>query len=202
MIRIVKLGGSLLDLPDLASRWRQWEHAQSPGIHHVIVGGGAWVDAIRRFDAHHHLPDHFTHWLAIDAMQITAKLASIALRIPCVTELVERSGPSTIFETSNWLREREPYHNGPSLPQTWSVTSDSIAARVAQVADADELVLLKSSLPSYNNSHSEPAGLSNEPIGRDFEAVGYVDEYFPRIAPLIRRIRLVDFRHPEFLEQS
>jgi aspartokinase-like uncharacterized kinase len=54
------------------------------------------------------------------------------------------------------------------LPHRWTVTSDTIAARVATAIEADILILLKS---------------VSWPAGRDFDEasrLGVVDEYFPR----------------------
>ncbi len=66
--------------------------------------------------------------------------------------------------------------NDQSLPHSWSVTTDSIAARIADVLQADELVLLKSS----------------EPPDDPDEMRGYVDEYFPIAARNLKKIRFVN----------
>jgi hypothetical protein len=55
-----------------------------------------------------------------------------------------------------------------ALPHTWEVTSDSVAARVAQVTGARRLVLLKST--------DFPEGIDAEETGRR----GLVDAYFAR----------------------
>jgi aspartokinase-like uncharacterized kinase len=70
-----------------------------------------------------------------------------------------------------------------ALPHTWSVTTDSIAARAAVVFRAERLVLLKST--------DIPPGTSWESAA----ANGWVDAHFPQIAPTIAcPIEVVNFR--------
>jgi hypothetical protein len=74
------------------------------------------------------------------------------------------------------------------LPRTWDVTSDSIAARLAALLDADELVLVKSCLPT---GELTPGVVAQR---------GYTDRYFPRAVAGVRVVRCVNLRadgHPE-----
>ena len=64
------------------------------------------------------------------------------------------------------------------LPHRWSVTSDSIAARIAGCLSAEELVLLKSVDPP------EPA-VCGPP---------FVDEHFAVACEALRRVRCVNLR--------
>jgi hypothetical protein len=68
-----------------------------------------------------------------------------------------------------------------SLPHSWAVTSDSLAARVAQVGGAHRLILLK--------SVDVPAGVS----WPEAAARGWVDEYFPQAVSGLT-IEIVNFR--------
>src|SRR5262249_8861949 len=68
------------------------------------------------------------------------------------------------------------------LPHCWSVTSDSVAARIARVCGASELILLKSvSLPPENT-------------WTDASAEGIVDGYFPSAVRELSKIRVINFR--------
>ncbi|MDA1179764.1 MAG: hypothetical protein O2931_13325, partial [Planctomycetota bacterium] len=80
--RVVKLGGSLLSDPQLPVRWDAWWRSQPRWDTLVVVGGGCWVDAVREADKLHSLGEEVSHWLAIDALRITARLAGQVLGLP------------------------------------------------------------------------------------------------------------------------
>lgn len=186
--RVIKLGGSLLSMPDLIPSFRAWIVRQPPAANVVIVGGGAAADAVREADHLHRLDETTAHWLCIRMMSVQAEM--LAALLPEATliddfvrcsEHVNVSGLS-VFDVERFLRNDEPTTPGMPLPHGWHVTSDSIAARVAQLLEVDELVMLKSTLP--------PRGSDV----RSLAACGYVDEYFPQAVVGVRRIRCVDLR--------
>jgi len=85
---------------------------------------------------------------------------------------------SIVFSPVQFLREVETDLPPRPLPHSWSVTSDSIAARIAQVLPAGELVLLKSADPPGDAATRPP----------------YVDEYFATAAQGLNRVRFVNLR--------
>ena len=87
------------------------------------------------------------------------------------------------------LRREEQQQVAGRLPIGWEVTSDSIAARIAELTGSVELVLLKSTLP--------PAGASVSQL----VANGYVDDWFQH-AWTTGRLRCVDLRREQFPERS
>jgi aspartokinase-like uncharacterized kinase len=182
--RVVKLGGSLLDLPELAGRLRGWIAEQPPARNLIIVGGGQFAEALRALDRVHHLGDEACHGLAVGAMSLTARLLhAVVPDWPLITwpgELA-RAGPPAIFDVADFLAADERSTDRPPLPHSWDVTSDSIAARVAWRVAATELVLLKSSLPPENSDTAAAA------------SPGYVDAHFPQAAAGLR-VRCVDLR--------
>lgn len=189
-VRVIKLGGSLLEWPELASRLRAWLAVQPPAVNVAIVGGGALVDKLRALDAAHSLSPETSHWLAIRAMSIMA--AAVAELVPeaILVDEVEHldfseSGPLQILDAQRFLRAE--HGSADALPASWDVTSDSIAARVAAVLQAQELVLLKSTLT---------------PDATDLVSLavsGYVDACFPHAAQSLA-VRYVNLRSDDFAE--
>ncbi len=189
-IRVVKVGGSLFDLPDLADRLRAWLSEQSPAHHVIVTGGGALVEQVRRWHALRPLNDAAAHWMSVDLMTVTAHMLHDHLpEIPLIEDdrlLCQRLGERscTLFGPGQWLRHSEPNLPGRKLPTNWQVTSDSIAARLAITLLADELVLLKSALPQKK---------SVEQLVQE----GYLDRMFAALHPDLPRTFLVNLRDPD-----
>jgi 5-(aminomethyl)-3-furanmethanol phosphate kinase len=160
---VYKLGGSLLELPELRERLcallkrpLPFFSVQDPWKNRplVVVGGGAIADSIRRWDEVHRLGDEVAHRLAMQSMSDNAHLVAALL---ADAQLV-KSRPEA---DEVWSRRRvavlaaaefvdvEEQNAGDVLRRSWDVTSDSVAAYVAQRWPADALVLIKSvSLPA------------------------------------------------------
>ena len=144
---IVKLGGSLLDLPDLAQRLDRLRPAW--GLRPLmVVGGGAAADLVREWDRQHQLGEERAHWLALDALALTARLVESVWSPAHVTPREDQQRA--------WDRERVPLVSArewfeeairretPAPPHTWHTTTDTIAAWIASLTQAESLWLLKS----------------------------------------------------------
>jgi aspartokinase-like uncharacterized kinase len=192
-IRVVKVGGSLFDLPDLAQRLRRWLARQTPAHHVLVAGGGALVEQIRQWHRRQPLDESAAHWMCIDVLTVTAHLLHDRLpEIPLVEDdrwLLGRVGDQgcTIFGPAPWLRHSEPRIRGTRLPASWEVTSDSIAARLAAALLAQELVLVKS---------RSPRKLTLEGLA----AEGLIDGFMPRLAAELPAAAVVDLRSEGFQE--
>jgi len=192
-VRIIKLGGSLLEIPELADRLENWLRLQSPMATWVVVGGGAAANVVRELDRANRLDESTAHWLAIRAMQFNAHL--VAALLSGATLLKSFDQPSTseqppgVWVVDPWamLRQESPQHVDP-LPESWDVTSDSIAAWIATTAKAKELVLLKSTL------------LKRGRLVQDAVESEYVDRYFAHAAQSLPRVRCVNFQDESFPE--
>jgi len=192
--RVIKLGGSLLEYGELAGELRRWLGAQSQAQNLLIVGGGAMADAVRQADQLHGLCETTAHWLCVRAMGVNSLLVAALLpEAAYATSLndldaADRQAHLSIMDPWCFLHEEEPRCAATPLPQSWDATSDSIAAQLAVIWRAAELVLLKSALPH------EPASIATA------SAAGYVDRYFPRVAVDVPTIRCVNLRQREFPE--
>ena len=182
---VVKVGGSLLDQPNLGPRLGAWLDALPRRRTLLLVGGGKVADEVRRLDGLHGLGDEAAHWLAVAAMGFNARLlAAVLPQSTVVTTLAAcpaawAAGRTPLLDPELWLRADDARPG--ALPHSWDVTSDSVAARVAVVTGARELVLLKSCA-------IEP-GRSLE----DLAASGVVDSWFPRAAAGVPVVRVLAF---------
>jgi hypothetical protein len=94
-----------------------------------------------------------------------------------------------ILDPGPFLHAIEPTAAGTHLPQSWDVTSDSIAARIADLLGSEEFVLFKSCLPESQIATLEEAA-----------AAGFVDRCFPTFAASLPLVRLVNLRDDAFPE--
>lgn len=192
-MRVVKVGGSLLDWPPLGAALRWWLAHQPPAGNVLVCGGGVWCDALREAQQRFGLSEPAMHWLCVEALAVTAGLLSEVLgvgpplrdwrrlRQEADRQVQQGKGRDIVFDPRAFLREDEPNLPGTRLPHDWSVTSDAIAARLAAVLQADELVLLKSADPPAQDL----AALA---------ACGYVDRHLARAADEAPPLRLVNLR--------
>ena len=188
--RIVKLGGSLLMRPDWVTAFTRWQESLSPMHTFLIVGGGLAADAVRDFDRSQNLEAQQSHELAIEAMGLSLQMASVALRQTEVISTIPSTAPTEaamqLLDVRPFLRTAEPKSAGICLPHDWSATSDSIAARVAVVLAAEELVLLKSTLPRADSTWEQAA------------EQGVVDKHFPLAVKSVPLAYCVDLTDPGF----
>ena len=139
---VVKIGGAALH--DLAALDRVLaELDAAAGAIVIVPGGGPFADTVREVDRRVTLPDATAHWMAVRGMEQYAELLVSRLRRgTLVTDLdgiheAVSHGEVPVLAPHRWLRRDDP------LPHSWDVTSDSIAAWVARVTGASQLVLVK-----------------------------------------------------------
>jgi aspartokinase-like uncharacterized kinase len=145
---VIKVSGSLLDLPGLGERLRAW--LETLGTSHLLLvpGGGPTADVIRALDRQHRLGEEAAHWLALRALSLNASvLQALVPGTEVVADLTAgaaacRRGIVPILDA--WSFARADEERPGRLAHRWDVTSDSVAARVAVVAGAPLLILLKS----------------------------------------------------------
>lgn len=140
---VVKLGGSLADSNELQT-WLDVISTRGAGKVVLVPGGGPWADEVRAAQKREGFDDRVAHRKALDAMATFGRVLCEAR-----SELVAASSEETIRrvlaagKVAVWL-PAEMVLAEVSIPQTWDVTSDSLAAWLATRLDARLLVLLKS----------------------------------------------------------
>lgn len=130
------------------------------------------MDGVRAWDRQHHLASDVAHDLAIAAMTLNARmLISADPRFCPVTTLkqaAQRPEDSVgVLISENAIRQLETQH--PPLPRSWNITSDSIAAWLAQIYTARLLLLKSVPLPKFQ----PPSSMSV------LVEAGLVDSCFP-----------------------
>ncbi|MCU0629363.1 MAG: uridylate kinase [Methanoregulaceae archaeon] len=124
---VVKLGGSLCNrIPDLVAGLLASERPLF-----IVPGGGIFADIVRKMP----VDDDSAHWMAIAAMdQYGWFIVSQGIMPTTILKVPDRP---VVFLPYCSMRQHDP------LPHTWDVSSDSIAAWVADYLGL-ELLLLKS----------------------------------------------------------
>jgi aspartokinase-like uncharacterized kinase len=139
---VVKVGGSLFDLPDLGPRLRAWLARLSAAEVLLVPGGGPTADVVRDLDRRHALGEEASHWLALRALTVNAHFLQALLPGAVVVPQPRACGARSVLDPYAFAHADEGRPG--CLPHCWQVTSDSVAARAAVVGQARRLVLLKS----------------------------------------------------------
>jgi aspartokinase-like uncharacterized kinase len=159
---VVKVGGSLFDLPDLGPRLRRFLASLGEGDRLIVPGGGRTTEAVRGFDRDHDLGPEASHWLALRACAVNAHSLACLLPGARVVSSPEECRSIDVLDPFAFMMADEDRPG--CLPHHWDVTSDSVAARVAVVAGAG-LVLLKSvTLPADADWFTAAAAEHIDPV--------------------------------------
>lgn len=183
---VVKVGGSLFSHPNFGPGLREWLASRSEERLLLVPGGAGMADTIRDFHRVHHLSQETCHWLALRTLTVSAHFLTELIPGSCVVPDVISLPRKRVaildafsFATADELRPGR-------LEHSWRVTSDSIAARVAELTKASHLLLFKSC--SFDPFSGWPAAVD----------LGWVDAAFPELADRLTqsgcRIDALDLR--------
>lgn len=211
---VVKVGGSLLESPDLVvglERWCDWlyrrcDTSATPPRLWLLVGGGRAADVVRQWDSIHQLTARASHRFALASMSQTAGLLaeltgwplvrwpqtppgaapvtppgeSLPRSLAGVLAEQDRTGPTGPAPTGGRLSSgfgpprivdlAAAAEADPELPESWELTSDSLALWLAGRLGARHVLLLKAVAPL------EPS-LKIAKISQ----LGWVDLFFSRM---------------------
>jgi 5-(aminomethyl)-3-furanmethanol phosphate kinase len=163
---VVKLGGSIAEGNDLS----KWLAVLQRGVGRAVVvpGGGPFAETVRREQRRIGFGDGAAHRMALLAMEQMALLIAdhlpVARLCRSVAEIHDALASAKLpvwMASTMALAER-------AIPESWDVTSDSLAAWLARRLAADRLVLVK--------SVAAPGTLDPERLA----AEGKIDPAFPQ----------------------
>lgn len=173
---VVKIGGSLGD-DDSLKQWLKIAAHRAPGSTVVVPGGGGFADLVREAQLRWQFEDGIAHRMAILAMQQFAwQLIGIepGLKLGVAVQGVKMW--LTKGQNCIWLPDPDELDRH-SVPATWQVTSDSLAAWLANRLNATGLLLIKSAVL--------PEG---EIDWHALTEAGIIDEAFNRYRPASARV--------------
>ena len=167
---VVKIGGSLARSPLLKTWLGVLTGNRRPGMVPgmvIVPGGGPFAEEVRRAQKKWGFAEHLAHRMAIGAMEQFALLLSGLAPdlVPAGSEEAIRAANSQ-GRVALWMPASMTAGHD-DIPQSWEVTSDSLAAWLAGVLDADRLILVKA------------AAMPDAPVSADeLRRRGIVDEAF------------------------
>jgi aspartokinase-like uncharacterized kinase len=182
---VVKIGGGLLRAEGLPGLRRACAEAAQMATRRpvlVVPGGGPFADAVRAVDAAVGLADDVAHALALRAMDQLGVLVRGLL--PDAELLSGLVAPDAL----GLLLVAAAFEDRPEVPQSWMVTSDSLAVLAAAAIGAPEAVLLKpiagvmARWPSDDSGGWDPIPSLTAAELRELQARGggkAVDAYLP-----------------------
>jgi 5-(aminomethyl)-3-furanmethanol phosphate kinase len=162
---VVKFGGSLAEGDALPS-WLDAIAAAGTGTV-IVPGGGAFADAVRHEQDRLGFSDRAAHRMALLAMEQYAEI--LVDRMPSLVRcrtVAEMRDAASAGQVAVWLPAAMVLAD-PAMPESWNVTSDSLAAWLARRLGAQALILVKSTAAPFP---LDPAALA---------AQGLVDTAFP-----------------------
>ena len=168
-LAVVKLGGSFIGSPHLQTVLGAINTASVPVV--IVPGGGPFADAVRCAQRKLGFHDAIAHRMALLAMAQCAELfAGLTPRLRVANSVAAIRAALAGYAVpvcSPW-----PMRDGvDALPESWELTSDSLAAWLAALLGAERLILLK---------HRDPP---DRPISLGEAAdAGIVDALFPAYA--------------------
>ncbi len=143
MLWVVKLGGSFWAADSLLS----WLEVLAEGPVVVVPGGGVFADAVREAQQRWKFDNQLAHTLAISAMH------QYGLMLQGLCPKLQTGTPANSLKTAIkkgksvlWLPDAEQLAE-QRIRASWDVTSDSLAAWLAEQLGAQHLLLIKSAHP-------------------------------------------------------
>jgi aspartokinase-like uncharacterized kinase len=219
---VVKVGGSLFDLPELGPRLTRWLVQLAPADVLLVPGGGPTADVVRGLDARHGLGEEKSHWLALRALAFNAHFLASLLHGSTVVESVNArrgtrhsssraKGPTQPVsrprvEYGPVHLERLPHDDGSSVavldPFGFCLTDKPTAALPHTWAVTSDSIAARVAIASgarrliLMKSVTIPSGMD----WREAAERGFVDAALPSVIhrSTTLEVRVVNLRAPNF----
>jgi aspartokinase-like uncharacterized kinase len=140
---VIKLGGSLAAADTLLDCLNRVQQNYQGRAVVIVSGGGIFAEQVRIAQQHWQFDDYSAHAMAILAMQQMAWLLK-ALKtdfvlVHSVWEITQQCGQNIVI----WSPALEELDKA-GIAASWDITSDSLAAWLANTLQANELIIVKS----------------------------------------------------------
>ncbi len=186
MVTVLKVGGSLAE--DSASLMRLCHELGILAKNHrilIVPGGGEFANTVRKIDKKYDLPCIISHKMAILAMDQYGLFLSSLIPDSYVSYSIENRGSIEKGNLPIFLPSHIMFRENPLEP-SWDVTSDSIAAYIANLVKADKLLLVKDvdGIFSKNPKKNTNIKMFDELTSQELIKLNIktcVDNSFPRI---------------------
>jgi acetylglutamate kinase len=143
---VIKLGGSLLGSPEL-EHWLKIVSRYGDGKVIIVPGGGIFADAVREAQHQSGISDTVAHHMAVLAMdQYGVLMAGLNRRLATAASELEIAERGWQHRGIIWLPSKMVCAD-EHIPASWEVSSDSLAAWLANTLSAEHLILVKSERP-------------------------------------------------------
>ncbi|MBF6649252.1 uridylate kinase [Methylobacter sp. BlB1] len=142
---VIKLGGSLAESGVLVACLNAIERKYADGVV-IVPGGGAFADQVRLAQQHWRFDDGVAHAMALLAMQQMALLfKGLKPAFSIAGSIAGIQAQSARQKTVIWSPDIAELDKA-GIQASWDITSDSLAAWLAAMLSADELILVKSAV--------------------------------------------------------
>ena len=140
---VIKIGGSLASASVLKGWLRSVTNlAQIKAV--IVPGGGPFADQVRHSQAHWKFDDATAHRMALLAMeQYGLMMSGLCSEIKTARNLSEIESLLQSDHSCIWLPYEMTYDD-KAIPENWEMTSDSLAAWLANLLNPEKLILIKS----------------------------------------------------------
>lgn len=169
-LSVVKVGGSLADDPARLKRLLGRLADGQEGAAVIVPGGGPFAQSVRATQGALGFPDALAHRFAVDAMaQMAAVFCAIEPRLAAAESEAAIQNALRDKRCPVWLPTALRAGH-PDIPESWDVTSDSLALWLATRLGAECCLLFKSA----------PCPVGGAP--GEWSRLGLVDRAFPDFA--------------------